>query len=456
MGCEMAHLLNPNTDQPPHSTSTNTPHILNTPLQLGSLTLANRVFFAPLAGCSDYPFRQMVADSAIRPGLFYCEMVKMEALVRGDPHTYHLLDYAAAMHPIGAQLCGSDPSLAGEAAMRLEDLGFDVVDLNCGCPVDKVTKDGSGSGLLRNPERIGEILHEMVQAVSIPVTVKIRIGWDDEHYVAEEVTKIAEQAGAKAICIHGRTRAQGYTGPAIWEPISACKRIAKTIHVIGNGDVMSADAAVRMVAETGCDGVMAARGTMGHPWLAEEILLFTQGLEVPPRTAEKSREALMRHFGYISAYAPERTALLDMRRVGCWYVHHQSGARAFRGMISKAQTLQDVQTILEDFSFESCECGPVKEDANETQELHFLLEGDVQGVGLRYWMCQEASKKGWKGFVSNLPSGHVELVVQGPVKQDQVLQQLVYHEQSPARIERVTATRRLVTREHGPFQIVRE
>lgn len=334
------------------------PPLLNTPLQLGQLTLANRVFFAPLAGCSDYPFRQMVRDSRLRPGLFFCEMVKMEALLRGDPGTFHLLDYDASMHPIGAQLCGSDYKLAADAAMCIEELGFDVVDLNCGCPVDKVTKDGSGSGLLRDPQKIGKILSAMVESVSIPVTVKIRIGWDETHYVAEEITKIAEEAGAKAICIHGRTRSQGYTGPAIWEPIAACKQIAKTMHVIGNGDITDAHAALRMVAETGCDGVMAARGTMGHPWLAEEILLLTAGLPLPPRTPEKSREALMRHFAYISAYAPERTALLDMRRVGCWYVHHRFGARAFRGQISQAETLQEVRAMLEAFPFDQgSDCG---------------------------------------------------------------------------------------------------
>ena len=367
----MASLLKPRDPVPPPNSPPVPTHILSTPIQLGDLTLANRVFFAPLAGCSDYPFRQMVMDSARRPGLFFCEMVKMEALLRGDPNSYHLLDYDASMHPIGAQLCGSDPALAGEAAMRVEELGFDLVDLNCGCPVDKVTKDGSGSGLLKSPEKIGEILRAMVEAVSIPVTVKIRIGWDETHYVAEEVTKIAEQAGAKAICIHGRTRSQGYTGPAIWEPIAACKKIAKTIYVIGNGDITDAHAALRMVAETGCDGVMAARGTMGHPWLAEEILLLVEGIEPSPRTAAKSREALMRHFEYISAYAPERTALLDMRRVGCWYVHHHSGARAFRGNISKAGTLQEVRVMLEAFPFEqSGDCGcEAKDTATGEREV---------------------------------------------------------------------------------------
>src|SRR5689334_17740332 len=174
---------------------------LKRPFQLGSLVLPSNIFCAPLAGCSDLAFRRMTAQ--YKPGLMFCEMVKMDALIRNDPHTYRLLDYEAHMHPIGGQLCGSKLHLAAPCAKIIEDLGFDVVDLNCGCPVDKVTKDGSGSGLLKNPELIGEIICEMVAAVRIPVTVKIRAGWDMQSINAPQITKIAEEAGAKAICIHG-------------------------------------------------------------------------------------------------------------------------------------------------------------------------------------------------------------------------------------------------------------
>src|ERR1700676_2979243 len=159
---------------------------LTKPLQLGSLNLSHRIFYAPLAGCSDFPFRKMSA--MYRPGLMYCEMVKMDALVRYDAGTFHILDYSADMHPIGAQICGSKPSLAGQAAKIIEDLGFDVVDLNCGCPVDKVTKDGSGSGMLKTPELIGEVIANMVAMVKIPVTVKIRAGWDDDSINAAQIT----------------------------------------------------------------------------------------------------------------------------------------------------------------------------------------------------------------------------------------------------------------------------
>jgi tRNA-dihydrouridine synthase B len=147
---------------------------LKIPFQLGNITLPNNIFYAPLAGCSDFPFRKMSAK--YRPGLMYCEMVKMDALIRHDQNTFHILDYDPSMHPIGGQICGSKPEIAGQAAKIIEDLGFDVVDLNCGCPVDKVTKDGSGSGMLKTPELIGEVLANMVAAVKIPVTVKIRAG----------------------------------------------------------------------------------------------------------------------------------------------------------------------------------------------------------------------------------------------------------------------------------------
>ena len=240
------------------------------PFRVGSAALPNNILYAPLAGCSDLPYRQMACKW--RPGIVYCEMVKMDALVRHDPGTYRLLDYTLNMHPIGAQLCGSKPTLVKTAARIIEDLGFDVLDLNCGCPVDKVTKDGSGSGMLRTPDLIGEMIAEMVAAVKIPVTVKIRAGWDDEHINAAQITQIAERAGAKAITIHGRTRAQAYKGPANWDHIRDCKRAAKDILVIGNGDVFDAESAANMFSYTGCDGVLVARGTMGRPWIVDDIL----------------------------------------------------------------------------------------------------------------------------------------------------------------------------------------
>ena len=242
---------------------------LDRPLVLRNKTLPSSIWYAPLAGCSDFPFRQMVAPFS--PGLMFCEMVKMEALIRLDPKTFRYLDYAFHTRPIGAQLCGSNPKIAGQAAKIIENLGFDVLDLNCGCPVDKVTKDGSGSGLLKEPARIGEILQEMVAAVQIPVTLKIRAGWDESQICVEEVVQIAEQAGASAITVHGRTREQGYSGPANRDYIRRAKQAARSMIVLGNGDILDPISAVAMWEETGCDGILVARGTLGAPWIAEDI-----------------------------------------------------------------------------------------------------------------------------------------------------------------------------------------
>lgn len=316
---------------------------------VGSAALRNRVLYAPLAGCSDYPFRQM--SSRYNPGIVYCEMVKIDALVRNDPHTYRFLDYHSSMHPIGAQLCGSKPKMAAMAARMIEDLGFDVLDFNCGCPVDKVTKDGSGSGMLKTPDLIGEMLSEMVAAVKIPVTVKVRAGWDEGSINAPLITRLAERAGAKAITIHGRTRAQGYKGPANWDYIKACKESAKEILVVGNGDVFDAASAQKIFKYTNCDAVLAARGTLGQPWIAEDILRSLEGLDPISRSVLDIRNVLLEHFDLIIKYQPERQALLDFRRVGCWYLKRFSGVKALRVAINKAPSTHDVMHFIEQFSW---------------------------------------------------------------------------------------------------------
>lgn len=323
---------------------------LKRPFQLGKITLPNNIFYAPLAGCSDFPFRQMSAQ--YRPGLIYCEMVKMDALVRNDPGTFHILDYETAMHPIGGQICGSKPEIAGKAAKIIEDLGFDVVDLNCGCPVDKVTKDGSGSGMLKTPNLIGDVIAEMVAAVKIPVTVKIRAGWDEETINAVEITKIAESAGADAICIHGRTRKQAYKGPANWDWIKECKAAAKSIQVIGNGDLFSPEAVERMFQETSCDAVLISRGTLGQPWIAEDIIRRLLGEQALHRSLEDYRAALLAHFESTITYHHPRKATTDMRRVGCWYLKKSAGTKGFRERISKASSLEEVRELILHFPLE--------------------------------------------------------------------------------------------------------
>lgn len=332
------------------------------PFQIGDVLLPNNILFAPLAGCSDLPYRKMACQN-VRPGITYCEMVKLDALVRHDAHTYRLLDYTIDMHPIGAQICGSKPKLVRTAARIIEDLGFDVLDLNCGCPVDKVTKDGSGSGMLKTPELIGEMISEMVAAVKIPVTIKIRTGWDETHINAAEITRIAEDAGAKAITIHGRTRAQGYKGPAKWNHIKDCKDVAKNILVIGNGDVFDAESAQSLFETTSCDAILVARGAMGQPWIVEDILRKQEGLPPLDRDPLFIKQTLLNHFAMIVAYQPERQSLLDMRRVGCWYLKKLEGVKALRMQINRSQSTQESFQAIENFPWQ---------DASISKELSIV------------------------------------------------------------------------------------
>lgn len=323
---------------------------LSDPIMLGKTVLPNRVFYAPLAGCSDFPFRKMNAQ--YNPGLMFCEMVKMDALVRNDYKTFRLLDYSIDMHPIGGQICGSKPSIAGHAARIIQDLGFDTVDLNCGCPVDKVTKDGSGSGMLKNPKLIGDVVSAMVAAVSIPVTLKIRAGWDENSITAGEIAKIAYEAGAQAITVHGRTRQQAYRGPANWDYIRAVREAAPGMIVIGNGDVFSPQAALDMIEKTGCDAVLVARGTMGAPWIAQDILQYENGIPVPVRGVEEIRQALYRHFEYTLQHQSLRHAILDMRRVGCWYFKKAAGTKSFREQMSHATDVDVIRKLILEYPFE--------------------------------------------------------------------------------------------------------
>lgn len=314
------------------------------PLQLGSLYIPSNVIYAPLAGCSNYPFRK--TSSLFTPGLFFCEMVKMEAITRYDVNTFHMLDYSWDMHPIGAQLCGSKPELARDAARILEDLGFDIIDLNCGCPVDKVTKDGSGSGLLKNSKLIGEILSTIVANVKIPVTVKIRIGWDYNSIIVKEITRIAEEAGAKAIFIHGRTREQGYKGPADWKYIKQAKEVATSIKVIGNGDAFCGASSYKLFKETNCDGILVARGTLGAPWIIKEIQAYMQGTNYS-LSAQEMKETLLQHLQYITDYMSPERALTEVRKIAVWYLKKDPKKKELYRQLQQSQSIIDSIQIIQ-------------------------------------------------------------------------------------------------------------
>ncbi|PCI77199.1 tRNA dihydrouridine synthase DusB [Candidatus Aerophobetes bacterium] len=319
------------------------------PITLGKLKLKNNIIYSPLAGCSDYPFRKMVAH--FHDGLSFCEMVKMDALLRYDKNTFSMLDYDPSMRPLGAQLCGSKPELAGLSAKIIEDLGFDLVDLNCGCPVDKVTKDGSGSGLLKYPEKIADIIAKMVASTSIPVTLKIRTGWDDTMLNAIEVMKLAKEAGAVAISIHGRTREQKYKGFADWDYIKECKKQAQGMIVFGNGDLFTPEKALLELESSGTDGILISRGGMGAPWMGENVKRLDRGEPLIEVNSDLIKTTLLQHMEYIAKYQGDRKAVLSMRRVGCWYLKDHPLSKKLRMKLNKASNLKEMELLIHSFNW---------------------------------------------------------------------------------------------------------
>ncbi|MCH9617774.1 MAG: tRNA-dihydrouridine synthase B [Chlamydiia bacterium] len=310
------------------------------PIKIKDLELCSNIIYSPLAGCSDLPFRKMVRKYT--DSLIFTEMTKAEALARGDKGTFSMLSYTKDMHPIGAQICTSKKEIAGTCAPIIEDLGFDLLDLNCGCPVDKVTKDGSGSALLKNPEELGKIIYEMQKRVSIPITVKIRAGWDEETINAKEVTKIAEQAGASAIFIHGRTRKQGYKGPAIWDYIKDACGGERSILVFANGDIKCRKSAEDVLLQTGADGVLISRVTMGGPHVARTIF---EGENAP--ASPHPLELVEAHVKEIIRYQNPRKALSDIRRVACWYLRERKEYTDLRRGINKAGSVEQALLLIQ-------------------------------------------------------------------------------------------------------------
>ncbi|WP_201456467.1 tRNA dihydrouridine synthase DusB [Chlamydia sp. 17-3921] len=322
-------------------------------IYIKNILLKSPVVYAPLAGFSDYPYRRM--SSLYKPALVFCEMVKVEGLLHSPQRTFKLLDYSEAMRPIGGQLCCSNPTIVGEGAKILEDHGFDLIDLNCGCPTDKITKDGSGSGLLKNPLLIGKILEQIVKAVSIPVTVKIRSGWDFDNINVEETVKIIRESGASAVFVHGRTRAQGYHGLSNRDYIARAKIAAgKDFPVFGNGDIFSPEAAKEMLETTGCDGLLVARGTMGAPWIAQQIEDYLATGCYQQVSFAMRKQAFVQHLQWIEEYYQSETKLLSETRKLCGhYLVSASKVRFLRASLATASSCREVYKLIEDYEEDS-------------------------------------------------------------------------------------------------------
>ena len=302
-----------------------------------------------MAGCTDLAYRRVARRFGCE--LAFCEMVKDRPVIEWNERTRDMLATADWDHPLGMQLLGRDPALLAEAAKRLEGLGADVIDLNLGCPVNKVVKDQCGSALLREPDQVARIFEKLVPAVKIPVTMKMRTGFDDgddDRFL--EVARLADRAGVAAITAHGRTQKQLYRGLSNHEAIRRVKE-SVTIPVIGNGDIRGGADAQRMIDATGCDGVMLARGALGNPWIYREVQAALTGGEIPaPPTIADRAAVLADHFAYLRELYGDRHACLRVRRVVSWYIVGVVGGSDMRVRAFKVEEPSQVDTIVADFA----------------------------------------------------------------------------------------------------------
>ncbi len=315
-------------------------------LGIGSVTLENNLILAPMAGVTDLPFRLLCKEQGA--GLLCMEMVSAKAILYKNKNTEELLSIDEREHPVSLQLFGSDPDIMAQIAHQIEERPFDILDINMGCPVPKVVNNGDGSALMKNPILAGKIIEKTVNAVKKPVTVKIRKGFDDEHINAVEMAHIAEESGAAAIAVHGRTREQYYSGNADWEIIRKVKE-AVSIPVIGNGDLTCAKDIEKMAEETGCDGFMIGRGVQGNPWLFHQILhYFETGEELKKPSFEEVTQMLLRHAAMQLEFKGEYTGIREIRKHAAWYTAGYKNSSKLRGRINEVENYEQLKALFEE------------------------------------------------------------------------------------------------------------
>lgn len=311
----------------------------------GIIGLKSNVFLAPMAGITDYPFRKLVASKG--KANLYSEMVAVNAINRKNPKTYRIADVRQEPYPVIVQLVGNDAALFSEAAKLAADLGAYSLDINMGCPVRKIVNNESGSALMKDMPRAAKIIEATVKATPLKVSVKFRKGWDNNSVNAVEFAKMCEESGASFVTVHGRTRAQGYSGVADWDIIRQVKEAIK-IPVIGNGDVVSVETAEKLLKQTNADGVMVGRGSLGNPWLLGQIHEYLQN-KILPRdiSVGEIKEALLQQLNDMVSFYGKEMAVAISRKYVCWYSKNLRDAKKFREIYTRIYDYDEAVKAIE-------------------------------------------------------------------------------------------------------------
>ena len=322
-------------------------------MNIGNVSLDNRVFLSPMAGVTDLPFRLICKQKGC--GMLYTEMINAKALCYNDENTKKMTKIEDEEHPIAIQIFGSEPEYMGRAAEILNSHSNEILDINMGCPAPKVIKNGDGSALMKNPKLAEQVMKEVVEHSTKPVTLKIRKGWDDNSVNAVEIAKIAEQAGISALAIHGRTREQYYSGKADWDIIKEIKD-SISIPVIGNGDVFEIEDAINMLEKTNCDAIMIGRGAQGNPWIFNRINHYMQTGEILAKpTAEEKISTAIGHMKLAVAEHGEYVAVREMRKHIGWYIKGLKNSARYRDEINKLTDCESVIMKLKELSLTQSE-----------------------------------------------------------------------------------------------------